>query len=153
MLLKSIPASLSKENRNEMLRKSLLLYTNKEELKIYLADEVFDDTFWHSISYQTNKSTPAFVKQGDLASIDIDNFLKAPMSEAINLSTEEVQALSENHKHFTIPTDATNTTYIAKEITTSKYLWLATRMGQSTIVKDDIPGLERIQIYNIEKCK
>lgn len=30
------------------------------------------------------------------------------------LSTEEIQALSESHKHFTIPTDTTNTTDIAK---------------------------------------
>lgn len=62
------------------------------------------------------KSTPAFVKKGNSACIDIDCFLKAPMSEAINLSTEEIQDLSENHKHFTIPTDTTNTTYIVKEI-------------------------------------
>lgn len=153
MLLKSIPASLSKGNRNEMLRKSLLLYTNKEELKKYLADEVFDDTFWHSISFQTQRSTPAFVKQGDSACIDINYFLKAPMSEAVNLSIEKIQAFSENHKNFTIPTDTTSTTYIAKEITTSKYLWLATRMGQPTIVKDNIPGLERVPIFNIKKCE
>ena len=153
MLLKSIPASLPKENRNEMLRKSLLLYTNKEELKKYLADEVFDDTFWHSISYQTQRSTPAFIKKENSACIDIDCFLKAPMSEAINLSIEEIQAFSENHKNFTIPTDTTSTTYIAKEISTSKYLWLATRMAQPTIVKDNIPGLERIPIFNIKKCE
>ena len=73
------------------------------------------------------------------------------MSEAINLSTEEIQVLSESHKHFTIPTDTTNTKYMAKEISISKYLWQATRMGKPTIVKDNIPGLLRIPIYNIKK--
>lgn len=85
--------------------------------------------------------------------MDINCFLKAPMSEAINLSTEEIQDLSENHKHFTIPTDTTNTTYIVKEIPISKYLWQATRIGQPTIVKDNIPGLERIPICNIKECR
>ena len=102
------------------------------------------------------KSTPAFVKKGNSACIDIDCFLKAPMSEAFNLSTEEIQDLqdlSESHKHFTIPTDTTNTTYIVKEIPISKYLWQATRTGQPTIVKDNIPGLEGIPICNIKEYR
>lgn len=150
MVKKSIPKSLSDSDKKEILNKTLLLYTNKVALDAYLADEVFDVTFWKSLSYQTQWPTPAFSRIEGKVSIDIDAFLHAPMKEKISLSSAELLERAKKQETITLSSDGIGEKYIVKELS-PKYLWLATRMGQPTIKEGNIPGLERIPIYSLHR--
>lgn len=57
MLKKSIPTSLPTQEKKEMLRKTMALYTNPQSLDTYLADDVFKDSFRNRLSYQVEWPT------------------------------------------------------------------------------------------------
>lgn len=157
MLKKSIPTTLSERDKKEMLKKTLKLYTNKNELDLYLSDEVFQDNFWNKLSYQTEWPTPAFIKVKDkdkdkeMISIDIEAFLNAPMNELISLTVEELQTKSKRNEKVTIQTKNKHVELNVKESGNKRYLWLATRMGQPIVKGDNPPGLEKIPIFELSE--
>ena len=155
MLKKSIPTTLPERDKKEMLKKTLMLYTNKDELDLYLSDEVFQDNFWNKLSYQTEWPTPAFIKVKDnnieKTSIDIDAFLNAPMDELIPHTVEELQTKSKLNEKVTIQADNKLVELNVKESENKRYLWLATRMGQPTVKGNNPPGLEEIPIFELSE--
>lgn len=154
MLKKSIPTSLPIEEKKEMLRKTMELYTNPQSLDTYLADDVFKDSFWNKLSYQIECPTPAFIfdEKQMKYKIDIDAFINAPMQEIIPITEQELKQKAEQKE--TIKVYEKDNQKIELSVTlcpTKRYIWLATRMGQATI--KDSPGLEIIQTYNLEKVE
>ena len=154
MLKKSIPTSLPIEEKKEMLRKTMELYTNPQSLDTYLADDVFKDSFWNKLSYQIECPMPAFIfdEKQMKYKIDIDAFINAPMQEIIPITEQELKQKAEQKE--TIKVYEKDNQKIELSVTlcpTKRYIWLATRMGQATI--KDAPGLEIIQTYNLEKVE
>ena len=153
MLKKSLPSGMSDKEQKEILNKTIKLYTDKQELNLYLADEVFQESFWNELSFQTKWPTPAFSICKDLVSINVDYFLNAPMDELISVSLMDIKEELKNKVAFIIKDKQTNEEYSIKPIDDKRYLWLATRMGQETIINDNAPGLEIIPIYMIKNHK
>lgn len=155
MLKKSMPTTLPEREKKEMLKKTLKLYTNKDELDLYLSDEVFQDNFWNKLSYQTEWPTPVFIKvKGnniEKTSIDIEAFLNAPMNELISATVDELQAKSNLNEKVSIQTEYKHIELNVKESENKRYLWLATRMGQSTVKGNNPPGLEEIPVFELSE--
>ena len=155
MLKKSIPTTLSEREKKEMLKKTLKLYTNKDELDLYLSDEVFQDNFWNKLSYQTEWPTPAFIKVKDnnveKISIDIEAFLNAPMNELISATVDELQTKSNLNEKVSIQTGHKHIELYVKESGNKRYLWLATRMGQPVVKGNNPPGLEDIPVFELSE--
>lgn len=155
MLKKSIPTTLSEREKKEMLKKTLKLYTNKDELDLYLSDEVFQDNFWNKLSYQTEWPTPAFIKVKDnnveKTSIDIEAFLNAPMNELISATVDELQTKSSLNEKVSIQTGHKHIELYVKESGNKRYLWLATRMGQPVVKGNNPPGLEDIPVFELSE--
>lgn len=155
MLKKSIPTTLSEREKKEMLKKTLKLYTNKDELDLYLSDEVFQDNFWNKLSYQTEWPTPAFIKVKDnnveKTSIDIEAFLNAPMNELISATVDELQTKSNLNEKVSIQTGHKHIELYVKESGSKRYLWLATRMGQPVVKGNNPPGLEDIPVFELSE--
>ncbi len=140
----SIPSELPDDQKEEMLKEMLAMYSNPDELEKYASDDVFQDTFWNNISYQVGQRTPAFTGNG----IDVDSFMRVPMQE---LTTLDDRKLSKTCKKKGM-VEMSNLEGKGKynvSVGTTRYLWLATRMGQPTV--KDAPGLEVIQTYNLIK--
>ena len=140
----SIPSELPEDQKEEMLKEMLAMYSNPDELEKYASDDVFQDTFWSNISYQVGQRTPAFTGDG----IDVDSFMRVPMQE---LTTLDDRKLSKTCKKKGM-VEMSNLEGKGKynvSVGTTRYLWLATRMGQPTVM--DAPGLEVIQTYNLIK--
>lgn len=140
----SIPSELPDDQKEEMLKEMLAMYSNPDELEKYASDDVFQDTFWSNISYQVGQRTPAFTGDG----IDVDSFMRVPMQE---LTTLDDRKLSKTCKKKGM-VEMSNLEGKGKynvSVGTTRYLWLATRMGQPTV--KDAPGLEVIQTYNLIK--
>ena len=141
-LTASIPSELPKDQKEEMLKEMFAMYGNPDELEKYASDDVFQDAFWNNISYQVSQKTPAFI--GD--SIGVDSFMQTPMQE---LTTLDDRKLSKTCKKKGV-VEVSNMEGSGKynvSIGTTRYWWLATRMGQPTV--KDAPGLEVIQTYNL----
>lgn len=154
MLKKSIPASLPAQEKKEMLRKTMELYTNPQSLDTYLADDVFKDSFWNRLSYQIEWTTPAFIFDENKMkyTIDIDTFLNAPMQEIIPFTEQELKRKVEQKETIKVYNKDNHKCELSVTLCpTKRYIWLATRMGQPTI--KDAPGLEIIQTYNLEKVE
>ena len=134
----AIPSDLPDDDKRAMLEDLVALYSNPDELEKYASEEVFQEVFWKNISYQTEKQTPAFVN----GSIDVDSFMHTPMQEITKLDDTKLSkayakkgAIKIGNANYTI------------EPGNTRYLWLATRMGQPTV--KDAPGLEVINTYNL----
>lgn len=140
----SIPSELPDDQKEEMLKEMLAMYSNPDELEKYASDDVFQDTFWNNISYQVGQKTPAFI--GD--SIDVDSFMQVPMQELTSLDDRKLSKICKK-KGIAKVTNLEGTGMYNVSIGTTRYLWLATRMGQPTV--KDAPGLEVIQTYNLIK--
>lgn len=141
-LAMSIPTDLPQEQKDEMLKDLISMYSDPDELEKYASDEVFQEVFWKNISYQVETHTPAFV--GD--HIDVDTFMSTPMKELTKLDDAKLKRKYNKRKDLEL-SGKTYTINIGK----TRYLWLATRMGKTTI--KDAPGLEIIQTYNLEKVE
>ena len=74
--------------------------------------------------------------------------MDVPMVEDTGLSEEELKVAAKNGTLITL-TSSTGTKRYRVEKGITRYLWLATRMGQPTV--KDAPGLEVIQTYNFIK--
>ena len=120
------------------------MYSDPDELERYVNDEVFQDVFWKNISYQTEERTPALVN----GIVNPNVFMDVPMAEDTGLSEDELKNAANNGTLITLTSSKETKSYrVEKGIT--RYLWLATRMGQPTV--KDAPGLEVIQTYNLIK--
>ena len=142
LLEQGVPTSIPKEQQKEMIQDLVKMYSDPDELERYVNDEVFQDVFWKNISYQTERLTPALVN----GVVNPDVFMDVPMAEDTGLGEDELKNAANNGTIITLPSSKGAKRYrVDKGIT--RYLWLATRMGQPTV--KDAPGLEVIQTYNL----
>ena len=144
LLEQGVPKSIPKEQQEEMIQDLVKMYSDPDELERYVNDEVFQEVFWKNISYQTEERTPAFVN----GIVNPNVFMDVPMVEDTGLSEEELKVAAKNGTLITL-TSSTGTKRYRVEKGITRYLWLATRMGQPTV--KDAPGLEVIQTYNFIK--
>lgn len=144
ILSKAIPTELPGDEKEKMLTEMLTMYSNPDELEKYASDDVFKDSFWNNISYQVEQKTPAFT--GDI--IDIDSFIRTPMQELTTLDDRKLSAICQKRGKVEISNSEGKGVYNIS-VGTTRYLWLATRMGRLTV--KDAPGLEVIQTYNLKK--
>ena len=144
LLEQGVPTSIPKEQQEEMIQDLVKMYSDPDELERYVNDEVFQDVFWKNISYQTEERTPALVS----GIVNLNVFMDVPMVEDTGLSEEELKVAAKNGTLITL-TSSTGTKRYRVEKGITRYLWLATRMGQATV--KDAPGLEVIQTYNLIK--
>lgn len=144
LLEQGVPTSIPKEQQEEMIQDLVKMYSDPDELERYVNDEMFQDVFWKNISYQTEERTPAFVS----GIVNPNVFMDVPMVEDTGLSEEELKVAAKNGTLITL-TSSTGTKRYRVEKGITRYLWLATRMGQPTV--KDAPGLEVIQTYNFIK--
>lgn len=138
----SIPTELPDDQKEEMLNEMLAMYSNPDELEKYASDDVFQEVFWNNISYQVSKTTSAFIG----GKIDVDAFMRTPMQELTSLDDRKLSKTCKKKGKVKVSNNEGTGTYNVS-VGTTRYLWLATRMGQSTI--KDAPGLEVIQTYNL----
>ena len=142
LLEQGVPTSIPKEQQEEMIQDLVKMYSDPDELERYVNDEVFQDVFWKNISYQTEERTPALVN----GVVNPNVFMDVPMAEETGLSEEELKDAAGNGTLISLSSSTGLKKYrVEKGIT--RYLWLATRMGQPTV--KDAPGLEVIQTYNL----
>ena len=142
LLEQGVPTSIPKEQQEEMIQDLVKMYSDPDELERYVNDEVFQDVFWKNISYQTEERTPALVN----GVVNPNVFMDVPMTEETGLSEDELNNAANNGIIITLKSSKGGKSYrVEKGIT--RYLWLATRMGQPTV--KDAPGLEVIQTYNL----
>lgn len=142
LLEQGVPTSIPKEQQEEMIRDLVRIYSYPDELERYVNDEVFQDAFWKNISYQTEDRTPALVNN----IVNPNVFMEVPMTEDTGLSEDVLKNATNNGTLITLTSSDGAMRYrVEKGIT--RYLWLATRMGQPTV--KDAPGLEVIQTYNL----
>ena len=134
----SIPSELPEDQKEEMLKEMLAMYSNPDELEKYASDDVFQDSFWNNISYQVGPRTPAF--KGE--TIDV----QTPMQELTALDDRELSKKCKKNETVEVYNFEGKGNYNVS-VGTTRYLWLATRMGQPTV--KDAPGLEVIQTYNL----
>lgn len=136
----SIPSDLPDDEKRSMFEDLVNLYSDPDELEKYASDEVFQDVFWKNISYQTEIQTPAL----ENGRIDVDVFMHTPMKEITKLDDLKLNKAYAKKGRITLG----DNTYIIEPGTT-RFLWLATRMGQPTI--KDAPGLEVMSSFNLIK--
>lgn len=142
LLEQGVPTSIPKEQQEEMIQDLVKMYSDPDELERYVNDEVFQDVFWKNISYQTERLTPALVN----GVVNPDVFMDVPMAEDTGLGEEELKDAADNGTLISL-TSSTGLKKYRVEKGITRYLWLATRMGQPTV--KDAPGLEVIQTYNL----
>ena len=142
----SVPRTIPENDRNEMIEDMMAMYRNPDEIEKYTDDDVFKDSFWNSISYQTEDKTSCFEND----SIDVDKFMARPMIEVTGKSIKDFQEAS-NMPDGKIKLDSCDSPkyYKVSKAANDRFLWLATRMGKPTIKDGNAPGLERIPIYNV----
>lgn len=141
----SIPSELPDDQKEEMLKEMLAMYSNPDELEKYASDDVFQDTFWSNISYQVGQRTPAFTGDGN----DVNSFMRVPMQELTTLDDRKLSKTCKKKGTVEVSNLEGKGKYNVS-VGTTRYLWLATRMGQPTV--KDAPGLEVIQTYNLIKA-
>ena len=140
----SIPSELPDDQKEEMLSGLLSLYSNPDELEKYASDDVFQDLFWKNILYQVGQKTSAFIGNR----IDVDAFMQVPMLELTNLNDSMLSEICTNDGTAELSDSEANEKYKVS-VGMTRYLWLATRMGQPTV--KNAPGLEVFQAYNLIK--
>lgn len=138
MIEQGVPSDMPEEDRNKMINDLLVMYSDPKAILAYANDDVFKDTFWNNISYQTDRVTAAF-RNGI---IDVDTFLDTPMLELTKFKDENLHEAAVSNSQIKLK----GKKYYVGE-GKKRYLWLATRMGMPTV--KDAPGLEVIQTYNL----
>lgn len=146
LLEQGIPTSIPKEQQEEMIKHLVKMYSDPDELERYVNDEMFQDVFWKNISYQTDEQTPALFN----GIVNPDIFMDIPMREDTRLNEDELKDAVNNNTLITL-TSSTGLKKYRVEKGITRYLWMATRMGQPKV--KDAPGLEVIQTYNLSIYK
>ena len=132
-----VPNSLPDDDRKEMVDGMIEMYSDPNAIVAYANDAVFKDEFWNNISYQKERVTAAF-KDGI---IDVDTFIDTPMQELTKF--KDLCAAADSNAQIKMKG---NKYYVGGG--KKRYLWLATRMGMSTV--KDAPGIEIVQTYNLQ---
>lgn len=146
----SVPKTLEEDERKQMIDDMIKMYSDSDEIERYANDDVFKEEFWNDISYQTAEATSCFVN----GCIDVDEFMSIPMDEITGHSLDDfVKASLKNGGAINLGSWIHPLKYKVTKANIDRYLWLATRMGKTTIKDGNAPGLERIPIYNITKSK
>ena len=144
----SVPRTMPENDRNEMIDNMMAMYSNPDEIEKYTDDDVFKDSFWNTISYQTDDKTSCFENDN----IDVDKFMARPMIEVTGKSIEDFQEASN------LPDGKINLGsrvhpkyYKVAKAANDRYLWLATRMGKPTIkeVRNVISGISFLSLLTI----
>ena len=145
-----VPKIIPQQERNEMIKSMMTMYSDPDEIEKYTNDDVFKESFWNTISYQTESKTSCFANE----SIDVDKFMSIPMNEVTghDISDFEKASVSSDNK-INLGSWLHPKYYNVSKSPHDRYLWLATRMGKPTVKDDNAPGLERIQIYNIKRIE
>lgn len=144
----SVPKTLEEDERKQMIDDMIKMYSDPDEIERYANDDVFQEKFWNDISYQTAEATDCFTNNR----IDVDKFMSTPMDEVTGFSLDDfVKASLENEGAINLGTSENPLKYKVSKANIDRNLWLATRMGRSTVKEGNAPGLERIPIYNITK--
>lgn len=144
----SIPKALEGDDRKKMIDDMIEMYSDPDEIERYANDDVFKKKFWNEISYQTDEATSCFIDDR----IDVDKFMSIPMDEVTGHPLNDfVKAAKTDDGKINLGSRLHPLIYKVSKANIDRYLWLATRMGKSTVKKGNAPGLERIPIYNITK--
>ena len=138
----SVPSTLSEDERKDMIDGMIEMYSDPNEILKYANDDVFKDKFWYNISYQTDAITASY-KDGV---INVDAFIETPMQELTKFKDENLRAAANKNSEIKIREKKYDVSEGKK-----RYLWLATRMGKTTV--KDAPGLEILQTYNLHEEK
>lgn len=133
-----VPKSLPEDERKELVKDLMELYSKPDKLRAYANDPVFREEFWYNISYQAGDCTPAFRNKA----IDIDRFMETPMEELTRYKDKDLRAAVKQNTQIGLK----GKEYGVRE-GKKRYLWLATRMGRLAI--KDAPGIEIIQTYKL----
>lgn len=144
----SVPHNIPESERDEMIENMMAMYSNPDEIEKYTNDDVFKESFWNTISYQTEPKTSCFAND----SIDVDKFMSIPMEEVTghDISDFEKTSVSSDNK-INLGSWLHPKYYKVSKSSHDRYLWLATRMGQPTVKDGNAPGLERIRIFNVKR--
>lgn len=143
----SVPKLLPPKERRKMIEDLMDLYSDPNKIEEYANDAVFQNDFWTRISYQTKPRTECFHD----GNIDVDRFLSIPMDEVSTLTQDDFLSVTKDGSLLNFGTITEPQEMKVSKAPIDRYLWLATRMGQPTIKEGNVPGLERIPIYNIER--
>ena len=142
----SVPKTLSDDERKKMIDDAMKMYSNPDEIERYANDDVFKESFWNDISYQTNDATGCFVD----GKIDVDEFLSIPLKETTGHSIKDfAKAADRKDGMINLGSLLHPKLYRVVKANFNRYLWLATRMGRPTVKDGNAPGLEKIPIYNV----
>ena len=89
----SVPSTLPKNERKDMIDGMIKIYRDPNEILKYTNDDVFKDKFWYNISYQTDSVTAAF-RNGNF---DVDTFIDIPMRELTKFKDKKLRAVAEKN--------------------------------------------------------
>lgn len=142
----SVPHNIDAYEREKMINDMVVMYSDPDEIERYINDDVFKESFWNTISYQTESKTSCFAND----SIDVDKFMSIPMDELTghDISDFEKASVSSENK-INLGSWLHPKYYKVSKSSHDRHLWLATRMGKPTVKDGNAPGLETIPIYNI----
>lgn len=142
----SVPKTIEEDERKQMIDDMIKMYSDPDEIERYANDDIFKEVFWNDISYQTAETTSCFAN----GRIDVDKFMSIPMGEVTGHPLEDfAKASFKNDGCINLGSWIHPLKYKVSKASIDRYLWLATRMGKPTIKEGNVPGLERIPIYNI----
>lgn len=142
----AVPSNMSAEERKYMVDNMMSLYSNPDEIDKYVKDDVFQESFWNDISYQTSETTPCF----KCDRIDVDVFISIPMDE---LTDYKIMDFKKASKRTDRTISINGKAFKIEKAEADRYLWLATRMGKPTIKDDNAPGIECIPIFNVKSIQ
>lgn len=144
----SVPRTIPENNRKEMIDNMMAMYSDPDEIERYTDDDVFKESFWNIISYQTKDQTSCFENNR----IDVDKFMSIPMIEVTGKRMDDFQeATTSSDGKINLGSWMHPQYYKVTKAKIDRFLWLATRMGKPTIKDGGAPGLERIPIYNVSR--
>lgn len=132
----SVPSDLRYEERDKMVNDLLAMYSDPRAIMAYTKDDVFKETFWNNISYQTDYFTPAY-RDGY---IDVDFFIDTPMRELTQFDDEILRPAIRDDKAIMLKGQR----YYVREGKT-RYFWVPTHNGAPSV--KDAPGIKIAQTY------
>lgn len=132
----SVPINLPQEERDKIVNELLAMYSDPRAIMAYTKDDVFKETFWNNISYQTDYFTPAY-RDGY---IDVDFFIDTPMRESTQFDDEILRPAIRDDKAIML----NGQRYYVREGKT-RYFWVPTHNGMPSV--EDAPGIKIAQTY------
>ena len=132
----SVPINLPQEERDKIVNELLAMYSDPRAIMAYTKDDVFKETFWNNISYQTDYFTPAY-RDGY---IDVDFFIDTPMRELTQFDDEILRPAVRDDKAIMLKGQR----YHVREGKT-RYFWVPTHNGKPSV--EDAPGIKIAQTY------